>query len=1291
MQLHLTHLQPASIFYSAGNFSQRNQRDTAADIQYAAAGKENRMLQRTSDWRQRIVTAAVVIAMLLSMIPQAATVFADTEYTYQPVIPEGENANSMMMLDPSDITVVEETDSYILNRINSEIDGTKDIKFTCTMSAGMNNFNKDHFLKYNMPIIKIYDSDGNIAAQYDSGAGALEFLGSALSDELNNHGGKKTTEFYIGVDKDVLATGEYTIVFGKDLCGNNVEKILGKDIKFSFYVKATPELDEMITEAQSFLDASEAGDLPGQYPQTSADSLKAAIETAANTMADIEKKLQSSELTEEQAEKQRNTAAKALSDELKAFKNARIVSLTSIVIDGIAPNQKVGDKGTLTADVTVVPDEEQYRRVTWEASDNIIINSNTGEWTAAYAGKGWVRAVSRTDESMKKEMAVEITDEGNYLGVLLPDASSKPADVIKQAAEAQGRDVSSITALKLFSAGSAVLDKTAITDIRSMMPKLSDLDIRNLPMESIGNSYFASWAGLEKIVLPDLLKTIDIKAFYNCSGLKTVEIPVKTETIGASAFAGCTSLDKTLTVRASNPPVLATTVNEKLGFGDAFNGVSADKNAGITTIMVPYGCAEDFRAASGWKRYTVTEMKEAALTVSYDRNGGLAAAAEKALAKAGYADYEVTSIRITSPEGVVLEKTTDMEYLQTHFLGATIVDLSEAAFPDNNIQASTFEGRKNAKEIILPDAVTHLGRKAFYGCTNLRTLTVPSNVKYLSNMNPGLGESALAGCERLETLIMKPVDPPGYAGSMPGGFKHIYVPNISVDKYREAYPDQKDLIEPQSSVTTAETAKVELQQSVTLKAEIKSVVDIGSELRWEITSDNTGPVAEIDEKTGKITGKLTGSVEVTVTAGYGTANQCSAVCTVTVVRPDAVSLDVADVTGNSVRLSWTKLDGAAGYQVARAGSQDGDYEVIQTLSSSQTSYTDNGLDKGKAYYYRVRGYKTVDGNRVYGEWSDTVTAVPGATTAADRIFGNSSTARCYGQSRYDTATGAADLLGRAMDRELHENIIVACGTDYADALAGSYLAKVKEAPILLVDKSADRENSIKKYIDGNLKKGGTVYILGGEGVVTPRFEKSLKNSSDYSVKRLSGQNRYDTNIAILKEAGVKGEDMLVCTGTGFADSLSASAAGKPILLVAAAGVNDSQKKYLDSIDIEDIYLIGGTGVVSDSIGRQLKSYDQDGTCERVAGQDRYKTSVAVASKFFPGGSTTAVLAYAQDFPDGLSGGPVAMSMKSPLLLVDRSGYADARAYAKKAGIKKALTMGGPALIPDSVVKTILNY
>ena len=308
-------------------------------------------------------------------------------------------------------------------------------------------------------------------------------------------------------------------------------------------------------------------------------------------------------------------------------------------------------------------------------------------------------------------------------------------------------------------------------------------------------------------------------------------------------------------------------------------------------------------------------------------------------------------------------------------------------------------------------------------------------------------------------------------------------------------------------------------------------------------------------------------------------------------------------------------------------------------------------------------------------------------TVKGDVFGSESMIRIAGSNRYATSTAAADTLKKSLAADKFENIIVASGDDYPDALAGSYLAKVKNAPVMLVGKDANTEADVKQYINKNLKKGGTVYLLGGTGVVTSRFEKSL---GDLKVERLGGQTRYETNIAILKAAGVDKEDLLVCTGEGFADSLSASAVGKPILLVAGSGVNDTQKKYLGSLKIKDIYLIGGTGVVSDKIGTQLKKYDQDDKCERVAGQNRYLTSVAVAKEFFPDGAGSVVLAYAMNFPDGLAGGPLALSIKAPLILTDNSGYSDAVAYAKNAGIKKVVVLGGPTLISDGVVKKVIK-
>lgn len=309
-------------------------------------------------------------------------------------------------------------------------------------------------------------------------------------------------------------------------------------------------------------------------------------------------------------------------------------------------------------------------------------------------------------------------------------------------------------------------------------------------------------------------------------------------------------------------------------------------------------------------------------------------------------------------------------------------------------------------------------------------------------------------------------------------------------------------------------------------------------------------------------------------------------------------------------------------------------------------------------------------------------------TTADRdIFGDTTVVRYAGATRYDTALETADALKRSLGVDKFNNIIIADGNNYPDALAGSYLAKVKKAPLILVDRSIASENTICEYIDANLTDKGTVYLLGGKNAITQRFEKSLENNK---VVRLAGNTRYETNLKILEEANAAKQDLLVCTGEGFADSLSASAVGEPILLVDNSGLLDNQTKYLKKADVKDVYLIGGSDVVKSKIATAMKEYDQDGKVERIAGDNRYKTSVAVAQKFFSDKNDTVVLAYAMNFPDGLAGGPLAMSLDSPLLLVDESGVQDAADYAKTAGVQKAVVLGGEKLISNTSVAKIIQ-
>ena len=111
------------------------------------------------------------------------------------------------------------------------------------------------------------------------------------------------------------------------------------------------------------------------------------------------------------------------------------------------------------------------------------------------------------------------------------------------------------------------------------------------------------------------------------------------------------------------------------------------------------------------------------------------------------------------------------------------------------------------------------------------------------------------------------------------------------------------------------------------------------------------------------------------------------------------------------------------------------------------------------------------------------------------------------------------------------------------------------------------------YIKANLASGGTVYILGGESAVSADAEKQIKAVAS-KVKRLAGSDRYGTNLEILKEAGIDdGAELLVADARSFADALSASALGRPILLInnKKTAITADQKAFLNGKNFSKIY------------------------------------------------------------------------------------------------------------------------
>ncbi len=286
--------------------------------------------------------------------------------------------------------------------------------------------------------------------------------------------------------------------------------------------------------------------------------------------------------------------------------------------------------------------------------------------------------------------------------------------------------------------------------------------------------------------------------------------------------------------------------------------------------------------------------------------------------------------------------------------------------------------------------------------------------------------------------------------------------------------------------------------------------------------------------------------------------------------------------------------------------------------------------------------------------------------------------RVFGENRYETGIKAADFLKKELGIDKFDAVVVATGKDFADALAGSYLANTNEAPILLID--AKRAETVVSYIKENLAEGGTVYVLGGDKAIPDDM------MGDLAFERVSGKNRYVTNIEIVKAAGFQGGDMLVATGVDYADALSASAVDMPILLVNNdKGITEDQDEFLKSFGGKlNFYILGGDKAVSPEMEEALGEYGN--VADRIKGDNRYETSLKIAEEFFPN-ADRVVLAYGHVYPDGLCGGPVAFRLGAPVILANPNKYASlTKGYLQDNNIRKGIVLGGTERIDDAMVK-----
>nr|WP_312986083.1 cell wall-binding repeat-containing protein [Clostridioides sp.] len=119
---------------------------------------------------------------------------------------------------------------------------------------------------------------------------------------------------------------------------------------------------------------------------------------------------------------------------------------------------------------------------------------------------------------------------------------------------------------------------------------------------------------------------------------------------------------------------------------------------------------------------------------------------------------------------------------------------------------------------------------------------------------------------------------------------------------------------------------------------------------------------------------------------------------------------------------------------------------------------------------------------------------------------------------------------------------------------------------------------------------------------------------------------------------------------------------------------------------KDIVIIGGTNSINNDFENGLSKHN----VSRIAGNDRYQTSVEVSKKFK--NADVAIIANGENYTDVMSSTPLADNLKAPLLLTKQNNITkEVENELQRLNIKNVIIIGGSSSISKDIENVLKNY
>ena len=478
--------------------------------------------------------------------------------------------------------------------------------------------------------------------------------------------------------------------------------------------------------------------------------------------------------------------------------------------------------------------------------------------------------------------------------------------------------------------------------------------------------------------------------------------------------------------------------------------------------------------------------------------------------------------------------------------------------------------------------------------------------------------------------------------------------------YRE--DESKPVVIPVTSVTLNKTKESLLKgKTTTLTATINPTNATNKGVTW---SSSNNSVATVDQS-GKVTAVGKGTATITVTTKDGAKK---ATCTITVTEESKpVVIPVTSVTLNKTKESLLKG---------------------KTTTLAATINPSNATNKGVTWSSSNNSVAIVD-------QSGKVTAVGKGTatiTVTTKDGGKKATCTITvtEESKPVVIPVTSVTLNKTKESLLKGKTITLVATiNPSNATNKGVTWSSSNNSVATVDQNG-KVTAVGKGI-------ATITVTTKDGSKKATYTITVTEPVTNTViqgERVYGSDRYETSYKLFEKGWNTSNTVILAYGLDYPDALSAAPlAGKknaPILLVKNSGLKSQPrlKQLLINKSVKNAIIVGGTGVISSEIDKDLKSMGI--SVKRLGGKDRYETSVLIAKEV---GINTGEVALVNglSFADALSISSIATKKKMPILLtrtdvipVSIKNYLDSNSKS----ISKSYVIGSTGVVSNNVLNKL---